>query len=441
MANDCFMSSGPASRSMGVRAKAVVVSICMVLTGCIAQPPPDMDGDGIEDSLDIDMDGDGWDNSVEENCSTTHDNASSVPSDIDGDWDCDLLDEDDDGDGWSDEVEIECGTDSLDPESVPGDQDGDGVCDSLDDDADGDGLPNDWEASRGFDPMDADDYITCHGEASFCLRTYDDFTFAETHNAYSTVEDKFLIGVNHYTGLQSQWEDGIRAFMVDSHHRAYDNTTADDVSFCHGTGQFFHPCQFGIVDAFDWIRLLDSLMNNSSGDIVTLLIENYVPASHLSHLFNETGMSRRVYTHTLGDPWPSLGDLALAGTDLVVFWEQAQDHDFPWLHDFGVFSWTTDYAEDSPDEMDCTVYRGDGSQPVWHLNNWLTSSFGLPDPVRAGDVNDYETLLRRSIECWEKMDDRPTFIAVDYWEEGEVTNVTITINKMSHWSDEIPPHP
>ena len=441
MANDCFMSRGPASRSMGVRAKAVVVSICMVLTGCIAQPPPDMDGDGIEDSLDIDMDGDGWDNSVEENCSTTHDNASSVPSDIDGDWDCDLLDEDDDGDGWSDDGEIECGTDSLDPESVPGDQDGDGVCDSLDDDADGDGLPNDWEASRGFDPMDADDYITCHGEASFCLRTYDDFTFAETHNAYSTVEDKFLIGVNHYTGLQSQWEDGIRAFMVDSHHRAYDNTTADDVSFCHGTGQFFHPCQFGIVDAFDWIRLLDSLMNNSSGDIVTLLIENYVPASHLSHLFNETGKSRRVYTHTLGDPWPSLGDLALAGTDLVVFWEQAQDHDFPWLHDFGVFSWTTDYAEDSPDEMDCTVYRGDGSQPVWHLNNWLTSSFGLPDPVRAGDVNDYETLLRRSIECWEKMDDRPTFIAVDYWEEGEVTNVTITINKMSHWSDEIPPHP
>ena len=441
MANDCFMSSGPASRSMGVRAKAVVVSICMVLTGCIAQPPPDMDGDGIEDSLDIDMDGDGLDNSVEENCSTTHDNASSVPSDIDGDWDCDLLDEDDDGDGWSDDGEIECGTDSLDPESVPGDQDGDGVCDSLDDDADGDGLPNDWEASRGFDPMDADDYITCHGEASFCLRTYDDFTFAETHNAYSTVEDKFLIGVNHYTGLQSQWEDGIRAFMVDSHHRAYDNTTADDVSFCHGTGQFFHPCQFGIVAAFDWIRLLDSLMNNSSGDIVTLLIENYVPAAHLSHLFNETGMSRRVYTHTLGDPWPSLGDLALAGTDLVVFWEQAQDHDFPWLHDFGVFSWTTDYAEDSPDEMDCTVYRGDGSQPVWHLNNWLTSSFGLPDPVRAGDVNDYETLLRRSIECWEKMDDRPTFIAVDYWEEGEVTNVTITINKMSHWSDEIPPHP
>jgi len=435
------MSNCPASGAMGPRVKAVLVSICMVLTGCISQPPPDMDGDGIEDALDSDMDGDGWENALEENCSTSHDNASSVPSDADGDWSCDLLDEDDDGDGWSDEGEAECGTEALDATSTPGDVDGDGGCDSLDDDSDGDGLPNEWEEPRGFDPLDPDDYMTCHGEVAYCLRTYDDFTFAETHNAYSTVEDEFLIGVNHYTGLQSQWEDGIRAFMVDSHHRSDENTTADDVSFCHGTGQFFHPCQFGIVSAFDWLRLLDSLMNNSSGDIVTLLIENYVPASHLSHLFNETDMSRRVYTHTLGEPWPSLGDLALAGTDLVVFWEQSQNDDYPWLHDFGVFSWTTDYAEDYPEDMDCTVYRGDGSQPVWHLNNWLTSSFGLPDPVRAVDVNNYDTLLQRSIECWEIMDNRPTFIAVDYWEEGEVTNVTITINKMSHWSDEVPPHP
>ena len=209
------MSNCPASGAMGPRVKAVLVSICMVLTGCISQPPPDMDGDGIEDALDSDMDGDGWENALEENCSTSHDNASSVPSDADGDWSCDLLDEDDDGDGWSDEGEAECGTEALDATSTPGDVDGDGVCDSLDDDSDGDGLPNEWEEPRGFDPLDPDDYMTCHGEVAYCLRTYDDFTFAETHNAYSTVEDEFLIGVNHYTGLQSQWEDGIRAFMVD----------------------------------------------------------------------------------------------------------------------------------------------------------------------------------------------------------------------------------
>tara|TARA_B100000686_G_scaffold8259_1_gene8290 strand:+ start:5408 stop:6565 length:1158 start_codon:yes stop_codon:yes gene_type:complete len=376
--------------------------VCALLVaGCTSPPPPDLDGDGIIDSEDADVDGDGYNNTVELDCNSDSWNTTSTPSDIDGD----------------------------------------GECDALDSDIDGDGLPNDWEEDRGFDPRDSGSMMTCHGETVYCLRTFDDFTFPETHNAYSTVEDQFLIGVNHYTGLQLQWDGGIRAFMVDSHHRSDDNTSAEDVRFCHGTGQFFHPCLFGEVDAFDWLRLLGSLMNNSSGDVVTLLFENYVPAEHLEFLFKEAGMYERIYTHTLGESWPSLGDLVLAGTDLVVFWEQAQNDNFPWLHDFGVFSWTTDYAENSAEEMSCTVYRGDGSQPVWHLNNWLSNAFGLPDPVRAVDVNDYDNLLERALECWEIMDNRPTFIAVDYWEEGEITNVTITMNKMSHWSDPIPEHP
>ena len=419
----------------------IFIFILLTSSGCVSDSPPDLDDDGIPDLEDDDLDGDGWNNSVESECNSNPESSESRPTDTDGDSICDIIDDDDDDDTWDDRTEIECGSNPLVVYSVPDDLDGDRYCDSQDDDADGDGLPNEWELERGFDPMDPDDFLSCHGITVFCLRTYDNFTFAETHNAYSTTEDQVLLGVNHYTGLQSQWEDGIRAFMVDAHHRSYENTTEEDVRFCHSTGQFFHPCQFGEVDAFEWIGLLNSLMNNSSGDVVTLLIENYVPPEHLEFLFNETGMMERIYTHDLGDPWPSIGDMVLDGKDLVIFWEQAQNDDFPWLHDFGVFSWTTNYAESNKEEMTCTVHRGDGSQPVWHLNNWLSSIFGLPDPVAANDVNDYETLLNRSLECWEFMDNRPTFIAVDYWEEGEVTNVTITLNKMAHWSEEIPEHP
>ncbi len=426
-----------------MRERLLSLLVCFVLlcSGCLSAAPPDLDGDGISDSDDIDDDGDGWADEVELNCSSDPSNGDDIPDDEDGDFICSLLDDDDDGDDWSDVEEESCQTDPSNSSSIPSDLDGDGECDMNDEDADGDGLPNDWEEERGFDSLDPDDYMSCHGESVYCMRSYDDFTFPETHNAYSSVEDGVLIGVNHYTGLQSQWDGGIRAFMVDTHHRAYENTTQEDVRFCHGTGQFFHPCQYGEVDAFDWLDLLNSLMNNSSGDVVTLLIENTVPASHLEYLFEQTGMSERIYTHTLGSSWPSIGDMVLDETDLVVFWEQGQDESYPWIHDFGVFSWTTDYAEDNPEDMTCTVYRGDGSQPVWHLNNWLSNAFGLPDPLRAGEVNDYDFLLNRSIECWEIMDDRPTFVAVDYWEDGEITNVTITMNKMSHWSDEVPPHP
>ena len=90
--------------------------------------------------------------------------------------------------------------------------------------------------------------------------------------------------------------------------------------------------------------------------------------------------------------------------------------------------------------MTCSVGRGDSEQPVWHLNNWL-NTFGVSDATKAEEVNEYSTLLNRALLCWEQVGDRRTFIGVDYWEQGEVTNVTKTLNSMAHWSDDIPPHP
>ena len=428
---------------------ACIIVFNLILSGCIGETVLDMDNDGILDSEDNDRDGDGWDNSLEINCTTDEDNPLDIPSDLDQDMICDLLDNDADGDDWSNDKEVECETSAYDSLIKPEDLDNDGICNFLDEDIDGDKLPNIWEEERGLDPLDPQDNVICQGLSEYCLRSYDDFTFPETHNAYSAAEDGVVLGVNHYTGLQAQWDGGIRAFMVDTHHVTNDDTDAEDVRFCHGSpGQFPHPCLYSEIDAFEWLSLLNSLMNStnegchsSCGDVVTLLIENNVPADHLEYLFNQTGMYDRIYVHELGENWPNLGDLILTGKDLVVFWEQPGNQSYPWLHDFGEFGWTTDYAEDNAEDMECTVHRGDGTQPVWHLNNWLKSMFGVADPYRSGEVNDYDFLLNRSIECWEIMDDRPTFIAVDYWEDGEITNVTITLNKMENWDDIVPPHP
>ena len=85
--------------------------------------------------------------------------------------------------------------------------------------------------------------------------------------------------------------------------------------------------------------------------------------------------------------------------------------------------------------MSCKLGRGDQNQPVWHLNNWLSSIYGFADPIRSKQVNEYDTLLQRTLECWEENNNRPTFVAVDFWEDGELTNVTKFINNLDHWSD------
>lgn len=310
-------------------------------------------------------------------------------------------------------------------------------------DDDADGLPNGWELEHGLDPRNGSDGIICQGQAKFCLRTYDNHTFPETHNSFSTVEDEVWMAINHYTALQAQWDGGIRAFMIDTHHQSKENTEKEDIRFCHGDpdSTLFYPCLYSEVDPFIWLNLLNSLMNNSSGDVVTLLIENYVPAEHVEYLFNVTGLIDKAYIHSVGEDWPTLGDMILAGKNLVVFWDYSDDERYPWLHHAWTHSWDTPYGEDDEKDMSCTVGRGSSEEPVWHLNNWLSSNFGFADPTRSEQVNDYEKLLARSIECWETFDNRPTFIAVDYWEDGEILNVTLTLNEMEHWSDDIPPHP
>ena len=179
-------------------------------------------------------------------------------------------------------------------------------------DEDGDGLSNGWELDRGFDPRNASDVLICQGQAKFCERQYDNHTFPETHNSFSTFEDDVWMAVNHYTALQAQWDGGIRAFMIDIHHLSNDDTEKEDVRFCHGSPDAFpHPCMYSEVDAFAWLSQLNSLMNNSSGDVVTLLIENYVPGEQVDYLFNVTGMRDKTWVHQVGEDWPMLGDMVL----------------------------------------------------------------------------------------------------------------------------------
>ncbi len=303
-------------------------------------------------------------------------------------------------------------------------------------DEDNDGLSNGWEEEHGLDPLNGSDAPECMGLVEYCLRTYDDFTFAETHNSFATTEDEvYYPASNHDTGLSAQWNGGVRAFMLDTFHRSDSENDPEDVVFCHGDADgIIHPCTYSEVDAFAWLAQLRSFMDDDPTQIVTILLENYVPSSHLEFLFNETGLLEKTYVHQISEPWPSLGEMVLSNKNLVVFWDESDEPDYPWLHHAWTHSWDTPYGESNEDEMSCDVGRGDINQPVWHLNNWLSNALGLSDPQRSEDVNDYDKLLQRTIDCWEEVGNRPTFVAVDWWGDGDVVGVVEAINQMENWN-------
>ena len=263
-----------------------------------------------------------------------------------------------------------------------------------------------------------------------CLRTYDNVTFPETHNAFATEDDGiFYPASNHRTGFNPQWQAGMRAFMIDTHYETLNDESEGKVKLCHGDdSRGASPCRYGNVSAVDWLSNLRDKMDDEPQDVVTLLVENYVQPDHLEQVFMEAGLMDRVFYHEMNEPWPTLQSMINEGTNLVVFWEQGSDSSHPWIHDFLTHSWTTNYGERSTSEMDCDVLRGDGNQVAYHMNNWLSNAVGLADPTQAGDANDVDFLVERANECWLQHGKRPTFIAVDWWHEGDVVKAAERIN-------------
>jgi hypothetical protein len=171
-------------------------------------------------------------------------------------------------------------------------------------------------------------------------------------------------------------------------------------------------------------------MDEHPRDVVTLLVENYVQPDHLLAVFEQANLYEKVYIHTLNSPWPTLLEMIDQGTNLVVFWEQNSDASHPWIHDFLTHSWTTNFAEENTEDMTCDLLRGDVEQEVFHMNNWLRGPLGLSDPSRGDEANDVGFLVQRATECWQQHGKRPTFIAVDWWEDGDVVAAALAINQL-----------
>ena len=109
-------------------------------------------------------------------------------------------------------------------------------------------------------------------------------------------------------------------------------------------------------------------MENSPRDVVTLLVETDVQSDHLQAVFEASGMYEQVFIHSMNEPWPTVEAMIQSGTALVVFWEQGADPNHPWVHDFLTHSWTTNFAEENTEDMNCDPLRGDPEQEVFHMN-------------------------------------------------------------------------
>lgn len=248
-----------------------------------------------------------------------------------------------------------------------------------------------------------------------CERRYDEVVYPSTHNSYSARDAGFSqLVANHRRPVAVQLEDGVRALMLD--------VTIDEgeTALCHG------PCSFGKLPHIEVLADIAGFLAENPREIVTILYEDSAPVAEIEADFVALDLVGRVLVYD-GGPFPTLAEMIAADTRLVVTAEQGGPPP-AWFHHLWDLAWDTPYAYMSADEFSCAPNRGDPKNPLFLVNHWVNSAIDLPSEANATEVNAFAVLHARAAECMLSAGDLPNFVAVDYYEQGDLFAVVDALN-------------
>ena len=175
----------------------------------------------------------------------------------------------------------------------------------------------------------------------------------------------------------------------------------------------------------DGLREVQVFMATHPYEVVTIILENYVPAASLDQAFTAAGLEPYLYVHQPGQPFPTLRQMVLSGKRLVVFTDR-EGGAYPWLHDVWGYCFDTPWKASRPDELKNTVGRGKSTSPLLIVNHFLMHP--LPSSRLASQVNHNPFMVNRVLACEQEMKRMPNFINVDFYDIGAVFEVVDTLN-------------
>jgi hypothetical protein len=258
--------------------------------------------------------------------------------------------------------------------------------------------------------------LKCNGHAELCDRRFDQVSFPATHNSMSNADEKWgPPNQNHAIGRQL--DDGIRAFLIDSH------LDEDGVpSLCHAT------CKLGSIKLTDALGIYRGFLETHPAEVLTLIIEDYVSAADTEKAFTESGLVKYVYTHPAGAPWPTLRQMITQGTRLLVTAENGGPPPVWYQHVWDLTS-DTPYTYDSVAAIEatgCDANRGQKDNPLFLVNHWIGNP--LSSAENAALANPYPVLSAHARGCRERLGKVPNFVAVDFYDIGDLFRVVDELN-------------
>lgn len=252
----------------------------------------------------------------------------------------------------------------------------------------------------------------CNGAIELCARRYDEVAYPTTHNAMSNAEDGWQ-SPNQNVNIEHQLDDGVRGLMLDVHE------WGDGILLCHGF------CPLGSLPLADGLAIIADFLHDHRGEVVTIIFESYTTAAAIDAAFAESGADRYVHAHAPGTPWPTLRELIDRDERLIVLTDN-EGGTYDWYMDVWAHAFETPFAAETVDDFTCDLGRGDGANPLFIFNHFLTAPLAVPD--QAPTVNADPFLVERARTCMQARGHLANFVTLDFYDRGDLFEAVRLLN-------------
>jgi predicted RecB family endonuclease len=302
----------------------------------------------------------------------------------------------------------------------------------------------------------------CNGDPALCDRRLDEVVLPGAHNAMAAADVPGWMFPNHERGIPTQLRNGIRAFLIDVYggtpvegriktdlsgeaaRKKFDKAIGrEDVNaamrirdrlvgdpqgpralyLCHGS------CEIGAQPLVTVLETMRDFLVENPGEVLLIVIEDYVAPEEIAQAFEESGLVRFVYRGKVEPPWPTLREMITADQRVVVFAEK-NSSGVPWYHQAFEVLQETPYHFETPEELSCEVNRGGTDGSLFQINHWIDTT-PTPRPSNAEIVNTRQFLLDRARQCQRERGLLPNVFAVDFAATGDIVGAAAELNGLT----------
>jgi len=266
----------------------------------------------------------------------------------------------------------------------------------------------------------------CNGYENYCNKSYKDVAFAVTHNSYAVGSS---YSANQDLPIEQQLSDGIRGLMLDVY--PYEDGT---IHLCHT--KCSNPMYLDAGNAVEILQTITNFIQQNPNEVITIFIENYngnIPAYQISEIFTSSGLIKYVYTPTTPGEWPTLGEMIDAQQNVVVFTDKLFDPAYPWYLSLDEYVTYTNYVSLQNEDWNCDIYGGSGNLLLlYHMKHVQILDKGyIPDTTIIDKTNSFDVINEHAQHCSKRV----SFVAVDYYNHGDIMEYITLLNGNSYVSN------